>query len=153
MFCPYCGYNLIQDEGICPQCGKSYDLKSLRSPQPPPASSPEPEILSPPPVSGYQVPPPSYASPLDKPSGLAIATLITGILSLLCCCVPAILPIILGIVEIIQIRNGQSSQKGYSYAMAGLILGVVGILFSILGFIFFMGLNPFPFHSMNFRHW
>jgi len=151
MFCPYCGHNLEQEKGICLQCGKNYDFAVLReSPQPPETPlSPQPQG---PPVTPGSVPPPPYQySPEDKPSGLAVAALVTGILSVLCCCVPSILPIILGIIEIINVRNGNSSQKGYSYAMAGLILGIIGMAIGVLSYFFFTGLRAATF-PLWFQH-
>ncbi len=151
MFCPYCGHNLEQEKGICPQCGKNYDFAALRESPQPPESPPSPQPQAPPVTPGPVPPPPYQYYVQDKPSGLAVAALVTGILSVLCCCVPSILPIILGIIEIINIRNGNSSQKGYSYAMAGLILGIIGMAIAALSFLFFTGLRAATF-PLGFHH-
>ncbi|HAJ96016.1 MAG TPA: hypothetical protein DCP02_07265 [Actinobacteria bacterium] len=78
----------------------------------------------------------------DRPGPMAIVALICGILSVLCHCIPvagmfigfilSIAAIILGIVESKKIGRGESNAKGKGMAIAGIILGAVGILFGIL---------------------
>ncbi len=65
-------------------------------------------------------------------TGLAIASLICGIVSVLCCCTLCIswiataAAIVCGIITLVQHRDG----KGM--AITGLVLGVVGLLLSVL---------------------
>jgi hypothetical protein len=67
---------------------------------------------------------PGYASSYPAPSrgtdGFAIASLVTGILGL------AIVPLVLGIVAISRINR--SGQDGKGLAIAGIVLGVLGIV-------------------------
>jgi hypothetical protein len=68
-----------------------------------------------------------YAAP--RTDGLAIASLIVGILSLLCCGVllgPA--AAIMGFISRNRITASGGAVSGGGLAMAGLILGVVGFL-------------------------
>jgi hypothetical protein len=58
----------------------------------------------------------------DKPSGISIAALITGILGL------SIVPIILAIVDIRRIKRGESSSQGIVFDIVGIVLGVIGLL-------------------------
>lgn len=82
------------------------------------------------------IPPPAQpiipAAP--GPSGRAIATLILGILSLICCgffCgIPAI---ILGKQELNAIKEGRSNPEGHAITQVGFILGIVGTVLSCLG--------------------
>ena len=63
----------------------------------------------------------------DKgPSSLSIAALITGIFGL------SIIPIILGSIDLIRIKNGLKSSKGIAFDIAGIILGVIGIIAIII---------------------
>ena len=87
---------------------------------------------APPPGGGYQ---PAggagYAAP--RTDGLAIASLITGIVSLLCCGVilgPA--AAIMGFISRNRITQSGGAIGGGGMAMAGLILGVVGFLLWIV---------------------
>jgi len=78
----------------------------------------------------------------DRPGPMAIVALICGILSVLCHCVPvagmflgfilSVAAIILGIIESKKIGRGESSTKGKGMAIAGIILGAVGIVFGII---------------------
>ena len=78
----------------------------------------------------------------ERPGPMAIVALICGILSVLCHCVPvagsfigfvlSVAAIVLGILEIRKIGKGESSEKGKGMAIAGIILGAVGIVFGII---------------------
>lgn len=85
----------------------------------------------------------------DKPSGLAITTLIIGIASCTICCymgfITGIIGIILAIVEKGKINTGEHSEAGRNMATWGLILSIVGIvLFFIVWIIsiIFSAQNP-----------
>ena len=122
------------------------------SSQPPaPYSPPTPmqQSWQPPPQpmqSGWQPPPPpSYA---NKPKqGLAIASLILGIVSItigLCCYVGTLtspVAIVLGIISLVQIKNNSTENGGKPFAIVGIVLGalyfvVVGIIILIYGLAF-----------------
>lgn len=62
----------------------------------------------------------------QSPSGISIAALVTGILFM------GIVPIILGAVDLSRIKNGQSSEKGRGFDIAGIVLGSISILFWII---------------------
>lgn len=82
---------------------------------------------------------------LDKAGPMAIVSLITGILSVLCHCVPvagsiigfilSVTAIVLGIIEINRIKKGEASPKGKGMCVAGIILGAVGIVFGVIWII------------------
>ncbi len=77
----------------------------------------------------------------DKPGVMAIVSLIAGVLSILCHCVPvagaflgfilSVVAIVLGILELNRIKKGISSEKGRGMAIAGIILGGIGIVIGI----------------------
>jgi Domain of unknown function (DUF4190) len=82
-----------------------------------------------------------YAS--TRTDGLAIASLVTGILSLVCCVI--FLGVVLGPAAAIMgfISRGRITQSGGTLgggglAIGGLILGVLGFLASIAWFFFFV---------------
>jgi len=68
------------------------------------------------------------ALPPQKTNGMAIAGFVTA----LACCSP--LGIILSAIGLNQINNNPS-QKGKGLATAGLIIGIISLLFSILYFV------------------
>jgi hypothetical protein len=85
----------------------------------------------PPPGGGYQPGGAGYAAP--RTDGLAIASLIVGILSLLCCGFllgPA--AAIMGFISRNRITASGGAVGGGGLAMAGLILGVVGFLLWVI---------------------
>ncbi len=99
----------------------------------------ETDFQAPPTASVFQPAPPP---PPQEGNGLAIASMVLGIVSfVLCgplCSVPAI---ILGHISLGKIRRGAMSQEARGFAMAGTILGYINILMVALGlfFVLFMG--------------
>lgn len=68
----------------------------------------------------------------DESKGMAIASLVCGILSVTCCCggwLPSILAIVFGIIS----KNRKKDNN--SMALTGIILGAIGVVFSIAGII------------------
>ena len=100
-----------------PENGRSYRLRSNFMSQYPPLPQP----------GGY----PSNDPPSEGASGLAIAALVCGLIGF---CFPplGIVAMILGIVFLNQSRDGQS---GRGMALAGTILGAVGLVLSILALL------------------
>lgn len=77
--------------------------------------------------------PPNGSPPPPGASGKAIAALVMGILSLICCGFFAGIPaIIVGRSEMTAIREGRSPIAGESVAKVGYILGIIGTIFSCL---------------------
>lgn len=74
---------------------------------------------------------------LVKTNGMAIASLVLGIVGVLlsCCCyiglIPAILAIIFGIISKAEIKKSLGNQKGDGMALAGIILGGLVLLVTI----------------------
>lgn len=86
-------------------------------------------------------PPPHVESQTQKQNGMAIASFVCGLLSILCCCTGGfpfnILSIALGIIALYQMKN-DPNQTGKGMAIAGIILGSFSILMSILSWIAFL---------------
>ena len=102
-----------------------------------------PELSSAPPAS-YGQPQPGYPGyyPVAPPtSGLAIASMVCGIVGILTCYVHAIFGIpavICGHMALTAIRNSPVPMSGRGMAIAGLVTGYLGIVFSICTVIFFV---------------
>jgi len=81
--------------------------------------------------SGYTGEP--LIDPADKKSGLGIASMVCGIVSLACCCFPfggliiAIVGLVLGIIS--------QKQKPNGFALAGIITSSFGIAFGIISIV------------------
>jgi hypothetical protein len=120
---------------------------SAPAPTPPPAQSapwtPPPAFPVPPGYQPGQPVAPQWAGP--KTDGLAIASLVVGIISVTCA---GYLGIILGPMALIfatrarnRIEKSGGWTKGASLATAGIVLGVIGTLVSIVYLIFVLR-NP-----------
>jgi len=59
----------------------------------------------------------------EKASGLAKASLITGIFAFIPGC--SLAALICGIIDLVRINNGQSSRKGKGMDIAGIVLAVI----------------------------
>jgi hypothetical protein len=107
---------------------------------PPPPLSPAPA----PPGSYY--PPPDYlggwgpGQPVSRPgtNGLAIASLVTSFTGLLCC-IGSMVAIVLGIIALDQIKR--TREDGYGMAVAGIVLGVAGLVVALIVGIFVVRLR------------
>ncbi|HLH67625.1 MAG TPA: DUF4190 domain-containing protein [Candidatus Dormibacteraeota bacterium] len=93
------------------------------SPPPSPGQPPGP-FPYPPPYT--PVPYPSLAAPTDNE---AIAALVLGILSCLCCAILGPVAIVLGSRSRQRIASSQGMLAGSGLAVAGLVLGSVGTVF------------------------
>lgn len=105
-FCPACGHSLGQEATVvCPQCGVVL-IPPLVQPATPPASNPSPAVPA-------------------ETSGLAIASLVCGILFLF---LPAAIgAVITGHLSRAEIRRSGGRKNGAGMALAGLILGYLGV--------------------------
>lgn len=97
----------------------------------------------------YTPPPPpppgagGYAAP--KTNGKAIWALVTGILSILCCGPLGIASIILSKNAEKEIAAAGGAQTGAGMAKAGLILGIIGLVWLVISAILFAtGALSFP---------
>lgn len=109
----------------------------MSMPPPPPPSDPFPRppgsSFPPQPPGVYPSPPPGFQyAQAGRTSGLAIASLVLGILWLYW--IGSILAVIFGHVVISQSHRDETL-RGRGMAIAGLVLGYVGIALLILGII------------------
>jgi hypothetical protein len=105
---------------------------------PPPAggygyqpSQPPPGYGYPPPAPGYGYPPP----PSSSTNPMAIASLVSALVGWICGIGP-ILGVVFGIIALNQIK--QNGQGGRGLALAGIIIGGIGIAFMVLYLILVM---------------
>ncbi|HEX6311414.1 MAG TPA: DUF4190 domain-containing protein [Acidimicrobiia bacterium] len=100
-------------------------------PSGPPSSGPPPSGQAP---SAAWQPPPAYAAPAgSKTSGLAIASLVTGIL--FCFAVTPIVAVVLGHLALDQIRDSEGTITGRGLAIAGVTLGWIFLGLTALGLL------------------
>ena|SRR5277367_881193 len=99
-----------------------------------------------------QIPPPiSPARAARKHSSFAVAGMICGVLSLLCCfkILTGALGITFSFIALSQINREPERYEGRELAIAGIILSILGILIAIALIIFGLATGAFQFH----RHW
>src|SRR5690348_13338075 len=147
MFCFRCGASMPDDATICPQCATPVQSVPTAPPPPPapqagaPTSSPTPAWLNVPSAQA-QYPPQQAYPPQAQPypgqyqqqtDGKATASLILGILSILCFGLLTGLPaIILGHISRGNIEQSRGRLTGAGMALTGLILGYVSIVSTIM---------------------
>lgn len=108
MFCTHCGQPVPEGASFCPTCGRQGGLTNAGSA----SLSPLSPIGAPVPVA------------VEKTSGMAIASLIFGVLFLF----PLnILAIIFGHISLSQIKKSAGRLGGKGLAIAGRVLGYLGI--------------------------
>jgi len=114
--------------------------------EPPNYGSPPP----PPPGGGYGAPPPGYggAQPQSN-SVMAIISLVTGILGVVCCgsFVFAIAALILGFLARKEINQSGGLKKGSGMATAGIVLGAIGLIISVVWIILVVTTGDFNFYT------
>ncbi len=144
--CPQCGTTIEAQPGmqaVCPSCGFSAEAPpSAPMPvggysatpyggaggySPPPSPTPYP-----PPPAGY---PGQPQMQVQRTNGLAVAALVMGILGF-CMWVPSVLAIVFGIIARNQCRERHEAGEGM--AMAGIVMGVIVVVITILYFAFFI---------------
>jgi hypothetical protein len=111
---------------------------------PPPQFGAPPPGYGPPPPAGPYYPPPDYLGggwghgqpvPQTGTNGLAIASLITAFFGFLCC-IASVVAIVLGTIALDQIKR--TRQEGFGMAVAGIVLGVAGLVVALIIWIFAM---------------
>jgi uncharacterized membrane protein YvbJ len=111
MFCPQCGEKIPDDAKFCPKCGAAL-VKTKAAPAP---AAPAP------------------AATRERTSGMAVASLVLGILGFIFNLL-AILAIIFGAIAISQ-TNKDPNLRGRGMAIAGLVLGIIGSIGWIIAII------------------
>lgn len=107
--------------------------------------------MPPPPPGGAPPPPaPGYGAAPTGRNGLAVASLVLGILSIPLCFVflPAVLAVVFGGIALGQISSNPG-QAGRGQAIAGLVLGAISVGFVVLA-ILFAGSANFEFNTSMF---
>jgi len=129
MICPNCGAENRPEARFCSRCGA-------------PLFASVPDVVPPPPLGTAPYGPP-YNPPYEPPaapktSGLAIASLILGIVGLLgLACygagvIPAVAALITGVIARRRIRENPTAYQGAGLALAGTILGGIPVALSAL---------------------
>ncbi|CAN5624953.1 hypothetical protein BH23PLA1_BH23PLA1_15030 [soil metagenome] len=116
--CPDCGRDLIIPEANLEPAGYA----------PPPSPTPSADPFA---VQTDWAPGPEKFGP-PRTSGKAIASLVTGLLSFVCC-LSGIPAIILGFLSLSEIDKSQGRVQGKGMAIAGLVTGFIGTILVGLG--------------------
>lgn len=158
--CPHCNTSCEDSDIVCSNCGYLFSAENI--PYPPDGEAdkqPSQQTQQP-----YQQSQQSYQPPVNYPqpgpegfqtapnpqktNGLAIASLVLGIVGILFCwcygfgILPSIPGVILGIISLGQIKK--NGQGGKGIAIAGLILSILGGLLSIIMIFVFVHVLTSP---------
>jgi len=86
--------------------------------------------------------PPMLPAYPPRTSGMAIASMVLGITSIValtCCCgtgfIPSVLAVVFGHVAMYQIRRSAGRLEGSSMAVAGLVCGYIGLVMNLAAII------------------
>ena len=159
-FCASCGTRLAAEPATSEQPASSWpgatppaasapsgwDPAPPSTPWGPPVGNPSPYAAGPgstapppygaPPTGLSQQPPYSGGyGPTRTTNGLAVASLVLGIVGGILCGVGSILAIVFGFIARGQIRTSQGRQSGDGMATAGIILGFISIALVVLLFV------------------
>lgn len=128
--CANCGASVHESDRFCGSCGLPVgdaSSSTAGAPTPPPA----PPAAQP---YGYVPPTPVYAPPIyaqpTKTNGFAIASMVLGIVWVYW--VGSLLALIFGLVATNQIKQSQGRQTGEGMAIAGIVLGIIGLAILLL---------------------
>ena len=123
------------------------DSDSSRPSGPPPVPPGSTQPANPPPSpSGYPGPPVQqqvYVNQAPRTNGLAVAAFVLGLLWI--CYIGSVLGVIFGHVALYQIKQSNDTQGGKGLAIAGLVLGYLGL--SVFIFFFIAGVASIPFSA------
>jgi hypothetical protein len=144
MVCEQCGGGLTEDARFCAHCGTpvpqrapataSEPTPSVSWAGPPPHVLPPPPKVLPPPPPVAPPPPPGWPNhgayayaPPTKTNGFAVAAMVLGIVWIYW--IGSILALVFGYIAKGQIARSEGTQTGRGMAIAGIVLGWVGVAF------------------------
>jgi Domain of unknown function (DUF4190) len=146
-FCTGCGTALGSQDRFCGTCGRAATIAGQ-------ASSPRPTVhasaaayptggaIAYQPQYAYAVPAPHAAG--QRTNGFAIASLVLGIVWIYW--IGSTLALIFGLVALSQIRSSQDRQTGSGMAIAGVVLGIVGLATLLLTIVLATTRSVYLFH-------
>ena len=126
-----------------------------QSPPPPGEYSPAPPVQYPPPPGQYAPPPGQYplppgyvVAPAPRTNGFSIASLVLGIVWIYW--VGSILALVFGYIAKSQIDNSNGMQTGRGMAIAGIVLGWIGVgILILLIVLFIIGAAAVPWEDLE----
>jgi hypothetical protein len=134
--CPKCNYSCEDSDVICKNCGFLFNLDGSNIKDQ--FDSPRETQYSNSASNSSENQPFGINNQYSlQNNGLAIAAFVLGIIAVVfACCdgigaIPGIVALILGIISLRQINNSRGAQKGKNLAIAGIIMGGVGILIGV----------------------
>ena len=75
-----------------------------------------------------RIPPPTAPAALSRTSGLAVTSLVLGVLGLFTCGITALFGLVLGIIAMVKVSNSRGALRGGGIALAGIIVSGIFLL-------------------------
>lgn len=141
LICRNCGYLFSPEDAPAPAAPRQNDAPGGQTPPPYAGQTPPPYAGQTPPPYAGRAPYGAYGYPQGagynevKNDGYAIASLVLGLAGTICCSfilIPSILAVIFGFISRNRIRLANGGLKGGGMALAGIILGFVGVVFFVI---------------------
>ncbi len=123
MFCKNCGSENNDTDKFCKNCGQPLSAQESQQEGASGSASPDPTPVQ---YTSYQ-----QESPMDEsaPTGIAIASMVLGIVSIVFCCF-SVIAVACGIIAIVFAKKEEQRGVSNGFIKAGFICGLIG---SILG--------------------
>ncbi len=123
MFCKNCGSENNNTDKFCKNCGQPLSAQESQQEGASGSASPDPTPVQ---YTSYQ-----QESPMDEsaPTGIAIASMVLGIVSIVFCCF-SVIAVACGIIAIVFAKKEEQRGVSNGFIKAGFICGLIG---SILG--------------------
>lgn len=152
MYCRNCGKELAEGTAVCPECGEVLMPGAPASNQNGTEQNSGNSYSYDSTTGNYTYGAPNqnyqyggtnpYEQTSTKGNGVAIASLVCGILGLVACCCSPIINLPISIAALVcGIMGVKSQNKGM--AIAGIVLGAVGIVLGIVSAIMMIAMEPF----------
>lgn len=123
MFCKNCGSENNDTDKFCKNCGQPLSAQESQQEGASGSASPDPTPVQ---YTSYR-----QESPMDEsaPTGIAIASMVLGIVSIVFCCF-SVIAVACGIIAIVFAKKEEQRGVSNGFIKAGFICGLIG---SILG--------------------
>lgn len=131
MFCKNCGSENNDTDKFCKNCGQPLSAQESQQEQASGSAAPDPTPVQ---YTSYQ-----QESPMDEsaPTGIAIASMVLGIVSIVFCCF-SVIAVACGVIAIVFAKKEEQRGVSNGFIKAGFICGLIGSILAGLYLIYWI---------------